>query len=148
MSRTPPSRRADYRFFHTVTTRWMDNDVFRHVNNVNYFSFFDTCVTYWELMEGGVDLVDGDIHCVVAEVQCRYIASIAFPDVVTVGLRVARLGNSSVRYELAIFRNEEDEASAEGYFVHVFVQRGAQRPVPIPAITRGRLEQLVVNPAA
>ena len=83
-----------------------------------------------------------------AEVQCRYIASIAFPDVVTVGLRVARLGNSSVRYELAIFRNEEDEASAEGYFVHVFVQRGAQRPVPIPAITRGRLEQLVVNPAA
>jgi len=80
-------------------------------------------------MQGGVDLVDGDIHCVVAEVQCRYIASIAFPDVVTVGLRVARLGTSSVRYELAIFRNEEDEASAEGYFVHVFVQRGAQRPV-------------------
>ncbi len=144
MSRQPPGTRDQYRFFHTVTTRWMDNDVFRHVNNVNYFSFFDTAVTYWELREGGVDLVDGNIHCVVAEVACRYHASIAFPDVVTVGLRVARLGTSSVRYELAIFRNEEDVASAEGYFVHVFVQRGAQRPVPIPDITRARLEKLVV----
>jgi len=144
MSRTPPSTRAGYRFFHQITTRWMDNDVFRHVNNVNYFSFFDTAVTYWELAEGGVDLVDGDIHFVVAEVQCRYHASVAFPDLITVGLRVARLGTSSVRYELAIFRNDEDVASAEGYFVHVFVARGAQRPVPIPEVTRGRLENLMV----
>jgi acyl-CoA thioester hydrolase len=144
MSRPSPGRRADYRYFHALTTRWMDNDVFRHVNNVNYFSFFDTAVTYWELREGGVDLVDGDVHCVVAEVQCRYIASLAFPDEVTVGLRVARLGTSSVRYELAIFRNEEETASAEGYFVHVFVARGAQRPVPIPDITRARLERLAV----
>jgi acyl-CoA thioester hydrolase len=144
MSRTPPPTRAEYRFFHQVTTRWMDNDVFRHVNNVNYFSFFDTAVTYWELTHGGVDLVDGDVHCVVAEVQCRYHASVSFPDLLTVGLRVARLGSSSVRYELAIFRNEEDMASAEGYFVHVFVARGAQRPVPIPALTRERLEKLLV----
>ena len=144
MTRSPPPRRADYRYFHMLTTRWIDNDVFRHVNNVNYFSYFDTAVTYWELVEGGVDLVDGDVHCVVAEVQCRYHSSIAFPDRVTVGLRVARLGGSSVRYELAIFRNNDDTAAAEGYFVHVFVQRGAQRPVPIPAETRARLETLVV----
>ncbi len=144
MSRTPPGTRAEYKYFHQITTRWMDNDVFRHVNNVVYFSFFDTAVTYWELAEGGVDLVDGAVHCVVAEVQCRYHASVAFPDLITVGLRVARLGTSSVRYELAIFRNDEDAAAAEGHFVHVFVQRGEQRPVPIPAITRGRLEQLVV----
>lgn len=144
MSRPQPGTRSEYRYFHTITTRWMDNDVFRHVNNVVYFSFFDTAVTYWELAEGGVDLVDGDVHCVVAEVQCRYHASVAFPDLITVGLRVARLGTSSVRYELAIFRNEEDAAAAEGHFVHVFVQRGAQRPVPIPTVTRERLEKLVV----
>jgi acyl-CoA thioester hydrolase len=143
MSRPPPSRRADYRWFHRLTTRWMDNDVFRHVNNVNYFSFFDTAVTYWEMTEGGIDLVDGEIHCVVAEVQCRYLSSLAFPDDVTVGLRVARLGTSSVRYELAIFRNDEDEAAAEGHFIHVFVRRGVQRPVPIPAATRARLERLI-----
>ena len=122
----------------------MDNDVFRHVNNVVYFSFFDTAVTYWELVEGGVDLVDGDIHCVVAEVNCRYHSSVAFPDRITVGLRVANLGKSSVRYELAVFRNDDDVAAAEGTFVHVFVQRGAQRPVPIPEITRARLQALAV----
>ncbi len=145
MTRPKPGTRAEYRYFHLITTRWMDNDAFRHVNNVVYFSFFDTAVTYWELMEGGVDLVDGAVHCVVAEVQCRYHASVAFPDKITVGLRVARLGTSSIRYELAIFRNGEDTASAEGYFVHVFVQRGNQRPVPIPAMTRARLEGLSVG---
>ncbi|MSP05086.1 MAG: acyl-CoA thioesterase [Acetobacteraceae bacterium] len=142
MTRPKPGSRAEYRYFHLITTRWMDNDVFRHVNNVVYFSFFDTAVTYWELMEGGVDLVDGDVHCVVAEVACRYHASVAFPDKITVGLRVARLGTSSVRYELAIFRNDEDMASAEGHFVHVFVRRADQRPVPIPPTTRARLEQV------
>ena len=141
-NRTPPGHRAEYRYFHVLTTRWMDNDVFRHVNNVVYFSFFDTAVTYWELVEGGVDLVDGDIHCVVAEVNCRYHSSVAFPDRITVGLRVANLGKSSVRYELAVFRNDDDVAAAEGTFVHVFVQRGAQRPVPIPEITRARLQAL------
>ena len=145
MTRSPPPRRADYRYFHALTTRWIDNDVFRHVNNVNYFSYFDTAVTYWELVEGGVDLVDGAVHCVVAEVQCRYHSSVAFPDRITVGLRVARLGGSSVRYELAIFRNDEAVAAAEGYFVHVFVARGTQRPVPIPSETRARLETLVVE---
>ena len=97
MSRHPPGRRADYRWFHSITTRWMDNDVFRHVNNVNYFSFFDTAVTYFEMSSGVVDLLDGPVHCVVAEVMCRYHSSAAFPDRISVGIRVARIGNSSVR---------------------------------------------------
>ena len=126
MSRQPPGRRADYRWFHDITTRWMDNDVFQHVNNVNYFSFFDTAVTYFEMSERVVDLLEGPVHCVVAEVACRYHSSIAWPDRVRVGVRVARLGGSSVRYELGIFRNDADIASAEGHFVHVFVTRGDQ----------------------
>ena len=81
MTRTPPGRRADYRWFHQITTRWMDNDVFQHVNNVNYFSFFDTAVTYYEMTENVVDLYTGPVHCVVVEVQCRYHRSVAFPDV-------------------------------------------------------------------
>jgi acyl-CoA thioester hydrolase len=139
MSRQPPGKRSGYRWFHQITTRWMDNDVFQHVNNVNYFSFFDTAVTYYEMSEKVVGLLDGPVHCVVVEVACRYHASLAFPDLVTVGIRVASVGNSSVRYEIGIFRNDEDTASAEGHFVHVFVERGVQRPVPIPEEARAKL---------
>jgi acyl-CoA thioester hydrolase len=139
MSRQPPGKRADYRWFHGITTRWMDNDVFQHVNNVNYFSFFDTAVTYYEMTEKVVGMLEGPVHCVVAEVACRYHASLAFPDRVTVGIRVASVGRSSVRYEIAIFRNDEDVAAAAGYFVHVFVERGVQRPVPISDDARAKL---------
>jgi acyl-CoA thioester hydrolase len=145
MSRHPPGKRTDYRWFHTITTRWMDNDVFAHVNNVNYFSYFDTAVTYYEMIEKVVGLLDGPVHCVVAEVACRYHASLAFPDQVFVGLRVASIGRSSVRYEIGVFRNDEDTASAEGHFVHVFVERGAQKPVAIPEAARAKLEMLKVS---
>lgn len=144
MTRPPPGTRAGYRWFHDITTRWMDNDVFRHVNNVNYFSFFDTAVTYFEMSRGVVDLLDGAVHCVVAEVACRYHSSVAWPDRVTVGVRVARLGGSSVRYELGVFRNDEDVAAAEGHFVHVFVTRGDQRPTPIPPASREILLAIAV----
>lgn len=142
MSRQPPGRRADYRWFHDITTRWMDNDVFRHVNNVTYFSFFDTAVTYFEMSAGVVDLLDGPVHCVVAEVACRYHSSIAWPDKVHVGIRVARIGGSSVRYEIGIFRDDDDQAAAEGHFVHVFVTRGDQRPTPIPEPARAILQTI------
>lgn len=142
MSRQPPGRRADYRWFHAITTRWMDNDVFRHVNNVAYFSFFDTAVTYFETSRGVVDLLDGPAHCVVAEVACRYHSSLAWPDRVTVGIRVARIGASSVCYEIGIFRNDDDTAAAEGHFVHVFVLRGDQRPTPIPDAARAILQTI------
>ena len=144
MTRKPPGRRADYRWFHAITTRWMDNDAFQHVNNVNYFSFFDTAVTYYEMTEKVVDPYTGPMYCVVVEVQCRYHRSVAFPDRIAVGLRVARIGGSSVRYEIGIFRNDEDDASAEGYFVHVFVERATQRPVPIPGASRAILHRINV----
>ena len=146
MSRQPPGRRTDYRWFHALTTRWMDNDVFQHVNNVNYFSYFDTAVTYYEMHEGVVGLLDGPVHCVVAEVMCRYHSSLSFPDRVTVGVRVGRIGRRSVRYELGVFRNDEEVAAAEGYFVHVFVERGTQRPLAIPEQARIKLEQLLPAP--
>jgi acyl-CoA thioester hydrolase len=140
MSRHPPGRRADYRYFHAITTRWMDNDALQHVNNVVYFSYFDTAVTYFEMSRGVIELVTGPVRCVAAEVTCRYHRSVAFPDRITVGLRVATIGRTSMRYDLAIFRNDEDEASAEGHFVRVFVESATQRPVPVPAESRAILE--------
>jgi acyl-CoA thioester hydrolase len=148
MTRHPPGKRADYRWYHTITTRWMDNDVFAHVNNVNYFSYFDTAVTLYEMTEQVVGLLEGPVHCVVAEVACRYHASLAFPDVVHVGIRVASIGRSSVRYEIGVFRNDEDVASAEGHFVHVFVERGAQKPVRIPDEARAKLQKIAAPGAA
>lgn len=145
MSRQPPGTRADYRWFHPISTRWMDNDAFQHVNNVNYFSYFDTAVTYYEMSEKVVGLLEGPVHCVVAEVACRYHSSLAFPDRVLVGIRVASIGRSSVRYEIAVFRNDEDVAAAEGHFVHVFVERGPQRPTPIPEQARSILERIMVS---
>ena len=123
----------------------MDNDAFAHVNNVNYFSYFDTAVTYYEMTEKVVGLLEGPVHCVVAEVTCRYHASLAFPDRVTVGIRVASIGRSSVRYDIGVFRNDEDSAAAEGHFVHVFVQRGVQKPVPIPEDARAKLALITVG---
>ena len=143
MSRHPPGRRADYRYFHAITTRWMDNDALLHVNNVVYFSYFDTAVTYFEMSHGVVDLLNGPMHCVVAEVACRYHRSIAFPDRVTVGLRAAVIGRTSVRYDLAVFRDDDDDASAEGHFVHVFVERATQRPVPMLKASRAILETVL-----
>jgi acyl-CoA thioester hydrolase len=143
-TRMPPGKRDDYRWFHAVTTRWMDNDVFQHVNNVNYFSYFDTAITYYEMSERVVGLLEGPVHCVVAEVACRYHSSLSFPDRVTVGVRVAHIGRSSVRYEVGVFRNDDDDAAAEGHFVHVFVERGVQRPVPIPDDARGKLQRICV----
>ena len=141
-TRQPPGRRAGYRWFHAITTRWMDNDVFQHVNNVHYFSYFDTAITYYELSESVVGLLEGPVHCVVAEVSCRYHSSLSFPDRVTVGVRVANVGRSSVRYEVGVFRNDDDVAAAEGYFVHVFVERGSQRPVSIPDDARAKLHRI------
>jgi acyl-CoA thioester hydrolase len=142
MNRTPPGTRAHYRHFHSITTRWMDNDAFRHVNNVNYFSFFDTAVTYWEMTHAGIDLLDGPLRCVVAEVQCRYHSSVAFPDRLEVGLRVARIGGSSIRYEIAVFREGEDAAAAEGHFIHVLVESDTQRPRSIPDAMREKLQAI------
>lgn len=120
----------------------MDNDAYGHVNNVVYYSFFDTAVNRWLIDQGLLAITTSDVIALVVETGCCYHAPIAFPDRVTVGLRVGRLGTSSVRYELGVFRNEDVEASASGHFVHVYVDRQTRRTTPIPVITREALDAL------
>ena len=128
-----------------IQTRWKDNDVYGHVNNVEYYSFFDTVINAWLINEGGLDIERGEIIGLCVESHCEFKAALTFPETIEVGLRVGKLGNSSVRYELAVFRAGQDEVTAEGHFVHVFVDRENRRPVPIPEPLRGALERLVVT---
>ncbi|MDB6049271.1 MAG: putative thioesterase [Pseudomonas sp.] len=134
--------RADFHHFQAITTRWHDNDIYGHVNNVTYYSFFDSTVNNYLIQRGGLNIHDGDVVGFVVSSSCDYFASIAFPDLIEVGLRVGKLGNSSVQYELGVFKVGEDEASAAGRFVHVFVDRASNRPVPIPENVRAALESL------
>ena len=140
MSRDSPGLRADYRRFLPITTRWMDNDVFGHVNNAAYYSFFDTVITEFLIQHGILGLQGGRHLLVVAESGCRYHSETAFPDPLTAGLRLARLGNSSIRHEVAVFRGEADAAAAEGHFVHVCVDAATRRPAPLPDRWRQILE--------
>ena len=133
MSRASPGTRADYRRFLPITTRWMDNDVFGHVNNAAYYSFFDTIITHFLVQHGILTWQGGDHLLMVVESSCRYHSEIAFPDRVTAGLRVATLGQSSIRHEVAVFPGDADTAAAEGYFVHVCVAAATRRPAPLPA---------------
>jgi acyl-CoA thioester hydrolase len=144
MPRPAPRRRADYRFFSAVATRWADNDIYGHVNNVVYYGLFDTAVGHYMLREAGLDPWKDGVFGVVVETGCRYHRSMAFPDTAHVGLRVAHLGNTSVRYEIGVFRNDEDASCADGHFVHVFVEREGQRPVPIPPRIRAALERILI----
>ena len=125
-----------------LPTRWMDNDSYGHVNNVNYYSFFDTAVNQLLIDRGVLDIHKDDIVGFVVETGCSYFSSISFPDLIHVGVRVAKLGNSSVRYELALFRNDEPLPSAAGHFVHVYVDRRSNKSVPIPEPVRALLQTL------
>jgi acyl-CoA thioester hydrolase len=142
MDRAPPTSRGDYRFFRAIATRWMDNDIYGHVNNVTYYSYFDTVIAHYLIEVGGLDPAGHDVVGIAVETGCRFHRSLAFPDLVHAGLVVARLGRSSVRYEIGIFRNEDQDACADGHFVHVFVDRATQRPVPIPDPIRTALDQI------
>ena len=144
MPKRLPSR-AEYRYFLDIPTRWMDNDVYRHVNNVTYYSWFDTVIARFLLGSGAINLTDSPVVGVVVETLCRYHAPIAFPETVTAGLRVERLGTTSIRYGVGIFREGEDSASADGHFVHVFVDRATQtRPTPLPDALRAAAATLLV----
>ena len=134
--------RARYPHFLTIPTRWMDNDIYGHVNNVVYYSYFDTVINAYLIGPGGLDIHGGTVVGVCAESSCRYRAGFAFPEPVEAGLRGGRLGRSSVRYEIGLFKAGEDEAAAEGHFVHVFVGREAMTPVPIPEGIRKALERI------
>ena len=133
---------------HAIQTRWKDNDVYGHVNNVEFYSYFDTAINAWLIAEGGLDIEGGEVIGVCAESHCEFQAALAFPDAVDVHLRVGRLGRSSVRYELAVTRAGEEDTAATGHFVHVFVDRETRRPVEIPERLRAALERLVPEGAA
>ena len=141
--RPAPLNIFDFPHFSAITTRWMDNDVYGHVNNVVYYSFFDTVVADYLIAQGALDFIKGATIGLVVETKCSYFAPIAFPDRVRAGLRVAHLGTSSLKYEIGIFRNDETTASAQGYFVHVYVDRKSNKPVALPEKFRTALEKLV-----
>ena len=140
----PQHLRSDYRHFQAITTRWHDNDLYGHVNNVTYYSYFDSAVNTYLIEVGGLDIHNGEVVGFVVSSACDYFASIAFPEAIEVGLRVGKLGNSSVQYELAVFKAGESEACAAGRFVHVFVDRASNRPVSIPERLRTALAALLV----
>ena len=140
----PPESRASYRYFLTISTRWMDNDAYGHVNNVTYYSYFDTVVNEHLINSGGLDIASDPVVGYVVETQCTYRKSLTFPEAVDAGMRVVKLGTSSVTYEIGIFRRGEDDAAAIGRFVHVWVDRTTQRPAPIPPRIRAALEPLCI----
>jgi acyl-CoA thioester hydrolase len=135
--------RADYLHHLRIPTRWMDNDVYGHVNNVVYYAYFDTVINNWLIAEGGLDIASGEEIGLCVESQCQYLAPASYPEVLEAGLRVGKLGRSSVRYEIGIFRAGVEAPIAVGHFVHVFVERASRRSTPIPAPIRAALERLV-----
>ena len=141
---TPVPRRGDYPHFQAIPTRWMDNDAYGHVNNVTYYSYFDTVVNEHLIRAGGLDIAASPVVGLVVETSCTFRKPLAFPDRVDAGLRVARIGNSSVVYEIGLFRAGDDEPAANGRFVHVWVDRATQLPRPVPAAIRAALQGIAV----
>ena len=137
-----PEPRSSYRAFHDITTRWEDNDVYGHVNNVVYYSWFDTAVNAHLIGRGALDIHRGDVIGLVVETQCNYFAPVAFPQRVEAGIRVAHVGRSSVRYEVGVFVEGEERTAAKGHFVHVYVDRAERRPAALPPQLRRALEAL------
>ena len=135
-------KRADFAEFYPLQTRWNDNDTYGHMNNVVHYALFDTAVNGWLIERGLLDPLASPAFGLVVETGCRYFGEMQFPDRVTAGIRVAHLGKSSVRMELGLFRNDDEYASAEGFFVHVYVERDGHRPTAVPDRIRKALEQL------
>jgi acyl-CoA thioester hydrolase len=134
--------RSSFPHFLAIPTRWMDNDVYGHVNNVVYYSWFDTAVNGYLIERGVLDIHAGETIGLVVETQCNYFSPLAFPQQVEAGLRVARLGGSSVRYEVGLFAAGEPMTAAKGHFVHVYVDRASRRPVQVPPALRAVLEEM------
>ena len=142
MSREPLRGRDGYPAWREIGTRWADNDAYGHVNNIVYYGWFDTAVNAWLIEQGLLDIAAGDPIGLVVETGCRYARPLAFPQPVEIGLRIESIGKSSVRYGLGVFAKNEDEASAEGHFVHVYVGRESRRPVELPTEWRRKFEQI------
>lgn len=138
--------RDQFRHFQAIPTRWMDNDIYGHVNNVVYYSYFDTAVNQFLIEVGVLDIHQGEVVGFVVDSGCSYFSPIAFPDLVHAGIRVTKLGNSSVRYEVALYRNDDALPAAAGHFVHVYVDRASNRSASIPADMREALASITINP--
>ena len=143
-ARPAPEPRSAYKHYQVITTRWMDNDVYRHVNNVVYYSYFDTVVNQYLIERGALDIEHSPVVGLVVETQCHYFSPIAFPSKVHAGLRVASIGNSSVRYEVGLFRDDDSMCAAKGHFVHVYVDRATNKPQALPGPLRTALTPLLV----
>ncbi len=137
-----PPDAGDYPHHLAITTRWKDNDVYGHVNNVEYYSYVDTVINEFLIRRGGLDIHAGQAFGVCAESGCRFLAAVAYPETVDAGLRVSRLGRSSVTYDVGLFAAESGTPLARAHFTHVFVDRGTRRPVPIPDGVRAALEAI------
>jgi acyl-CoA thioester hydrolase len=142
-ARSQPQPRSHFAHFQAITTRWMDNDIYGHVNNVVHYSFFDTAVNRYLIEAGALDIHAGAVIGLVVQTQCHYFDSLAFPQTVHAGIRVAHLGRSSVRYELGLFADDAPLSAAVGSFVHVYVDRASRRPVPVPDALRAALSPLL-----
>lgn len=143
--REEPSYIRDYPYVQPITTRWHDNDAYGHVNNVVYYAFFDTAVNTWLIENAGLDVANSDVIGLVVETRCNYFKSVSFPEKVLVGVRIAKLGSSNVRYEVGIFNDKNSSACAQGHFIHVYVDRKSNRPTPIPALMRSAMQKLLVS---
>ena len=137
--------RARYPHFLRIPTRWMDNDVYGHVNNVIYYSYFDTVVNEYLILSGVLDIEKSPIIGLVVETHCRFFEPLTFPDTVHAGLRVARVGRSSVRYEIGLFRNDDETAAAQGHFVHVYVERESLKATALTPDIRAALEKILAG---
>ena len=137
--------RADFPHFLAIPTRWADNDIYGHVNNVVYYAYFDTVINEYLIRQGGLDIARGAVIGITPETHCNFLAELTFPEVIEAGLRVRRLGKSSVTYEIGLFKAGRDAPAAFGHFVHVFVERATMRPTAMPAGIRACLEALVVS---
>jgi acyl-CoA thioester hydrolase len=145
MARPQPHALDDYPHRQAITTRWMDNDAYGHVNNVVYYSYFDTIVNAWLIAGGLLDVERGALIGLVVETGCHYFESLTYPETVTAAMRVAHVGHSSVRYEIALFGEGRDRAAAQGHFVHVYVDRGSRRPAPLPPAWREALAAIAAK---
>jgi len=147
MSERPEAEpRTAYPFFTRITTRWMDNDLYGHINNVVYYSFFDTAVNTYLIERGALDIHDGGVIGLVVETHCNFFAPLQYPNTVEAGVRVGRVGTSSVRYEIGLFADAASNSAASGHFVHVYVERASRRPAVLPAALLKALAPLRTEP--
>lgn len=139
----PENKRSNYAVFYPISTRWSDNDIYGHINNVTYYSYFDSAVNRFLIEQGGLDIHSAEVVGFVVNSSCNYFSPLAYPQSIDVGIRVEKLGNSSVTYGVAIFKQDQQQASAAGSFTHVFVHQASSKSVPIPQQIRQALESLI-----